>query len=320
MFLRKMISKQLAARGPQFTRPFTSRAGLNLFATSCAILGVFATSRGLANCHSALMTPSAGFVTSHAGLDVPAMLKTLKTDSTYNSSVVLYAASLLHDSELYKKTLAEFNIQLKKEPNNSFKAWMLGRLVGAAENINDKKAVKKAQRQLKILLKKDIAHDEFRAWSLGYLAALNSEEYQQNKEEMIKAANALEKAKDALEKPANALWAHVMNVQAAARANDETTFESILERMKQFTGKETVAEALAQIPANDWRAWAMGIVSESAALMGDKKLYQELSQPLSSEINKAVSNSTGNAILAQVSANTADTLMQSRQARALGCK
>lgn len=160
-----------------------------------------------------------------------------------------------------------------------------------------------------------------RAWALGYLAALDLEEYQKNKEEMLKAANALREAKDALEKPANALWADVMNLQAAARAHDKPTFELILKQMQQFTGKETVADALAQIPANDWRAWAMGMVSESAALMGDVKLYQELNQPLSAAIHEAMSNkSTANAMLAQISADTAEKLTQPRQTRTVNRK
>ncbi len=249
------------------------------------------------------------------------------------TSVVLYASSLLNDSEIYAKALSEINAQLEKEPHNSRKAWMLGRLLLAKKNkidhmkgeMKDKtvdeetrlelekleKDIEATRNQLKNLLNSDIANDKMRAWALGYLAALDLEEYQINKEEMIKAANALTESSDAL-------WADVMNLQAAARAHDEPTFELILKQMQQFTGKETVAEALAQIPADDWRAWAMGMVSESAALMGDVKLYQELNQPLSAATHEAVSKeSTANAMLAQISADTAEKLMQPHQTRAV---
>lgn len=147
MFLRKMIFKQLSQRGSQLTRPFASRTGRNFFATSCAILGVFANSRGLANSHGGLITtPRAGFVTFHAGLDVSAILKTLPMDKIYNLSVVLYASSLLNDSELYKKALAEITAQLEKEPNSSFKAWMVARVLLAAENVDDETVVEKTRR------------------------------------------------------------------------------------------------------------------------------------------------------------------------------
>lgn len=309
MFLRRMAKQFFSTRGTQLIRPFTSRAGYRVLATSSsAMLGLFATSRAL------MTTPHAGSDTFRTRLDVSAILKTLKTDDAYNSSVLLYAASLLNDSELYSKASSEMDKHLKNAPVNSFMAWMFGRELLAAQNMNKTAAVEKLRLQLKALLKPGVVeNDRCRAWALGYLAALNDTEYQEYKDEMIKAANALTE-------PADALWAHVMNLQAAARANDEPTFKLILRQMTRFTGKATVSEALAQIPATDWQAWAAAMTLKSAAQIGDTQLTEELNKSLPVVIQQAVSiKSMPNAMLAQITEDEADALMQTRT-RTLSCK
>lgn len=231
-------------------------------------------------------------------------LSELKTDSAYNSSVVLYASALLMKKKRYVEALNAIKAELAKKPNDSFKAWMWGRIVLAATHFGDKATVDEMLPELKSLLPQ-VAKDENYAWALGYLAAVNPKEYEQNKQAMMDAAKALKK-------PADALWAHVMNLQAAARQDEKADFYSILMDMRIYTGKTTIAEALAQIPATDWRAWALGIATESAAIMGDKDLYAELNQPIADAITEAVgAKSMANAMLAQINATKASELMQS---------
>lgn len=233
-------------------------------------------------------------------IDPAATLAELKTDSAYNSSVVLFAAALLKNEKRYKEALTAIQEQLKED--TSFKAWMLGRIVLAATHMDDKETIAKITPVLKNLLK-NVEKDECHAWALGYLAAINPAEFKENCDVMLQAANALTK------KPGDTLWAHVMNLQAAARAHDETIFNKILSEIKSFTQKETIAEALAVIPADDWRAWALGITAESATTMRNKDLYQELSSPLLEAIKEAVNlKSMANAMLAKISATAADCL------------
>lgn len=231
-------------------------------------------------------------------------LTELKTDSAYNASVVLYASALLMKKKRYAEALNAIKDQLAKNPNDSFKAWMLGRVVLAATHFGDTATVDEILPLLKSLLP-EVTKDQNYAWALGYLAAVNPEEYEQNKQAMMDAAKALKN-------PADALWAHVMNLQAAARKQEKADFYSILMDMMEFTGKTNIADALAQIPANDWRAWAIGIATESAAIMGDKDLYNELNQPLDAAIAEAVgAKSMANAMLAQINLKNAAELMQS---------
>lgn len=248
--------------------------------------------------------------TDTTNINVTTALAELKTDSAYNSSVVLYASALLKNKERYSEALDAIEKQLAGSENNSFKAWMLGRVALAATHIEDKATVDKTVPVLKILIK-EVSKDECHAWALGYLAAVNSAEFKENHQTMRNAA-------DALTKPADALWAHVMNLQAAARERNKDIFNSILLQMTKFTGKTTVAEALAQVPANDWRAWALGIATESAAIMGEKNLYQELNQPLDAAIAEAVgAKSIANAMLAQINATTASAMILQQSASKL---
>lgn len=229
-------------------------------------------------------------------LDINSVFAELKTDSLYNQSVKLYASALLKHAE-YTKSLSTIQKSLDSAPNDAFKAWMLGRVTLAAALLEDKVTVEKTLPLLKSLLSdKKVEENEFSAWALGYIAAVNPDEYKDYKEKMISAA-------DKLTKPADALWAHVMNLQAAARAKDDSTFQYILNQMITFTKKTTVAEALAEIPASDWQAWALGIAAESSAIMGKKELYDDLKKALDAAIVQA--GSTANGMLAQISAISA---------------
>lgn len=241
-------------------------------------------------------------------LDVNAALTLLKTNTTYDLSIVLIASALLKNNERYSQTLATFQTALLTAPDNSFKAWMIGRMLLAATNMQDHATVEKALPVLKKLLP-EVTKDEYYAWALGYLAAVSPEEYIENQSAMITAANSLTK-------PADALWSHVMNLQAAARAKDETTFEAILQQMKTFTKKESIAAALAEIPATDWQAWALGITAEAATTIGNKDIYNQLTQPTATAIIEAVkSDLTANAMLAQISITSAASLMLEKSPR-----
>lgn len=95
------------------------------------------------------------------------------------------------------------------------------------------------------------------------------------------------------------LWSHVMNVQAAARANDIETFNHILADMIKLTEESTVNTALLHIPESDWRAWAIGIVRLAAATIRDDSLCHELDAFHQESIQSArKANSTANAMMA----------------------
>src|SRR5689334_16242306 len=99
-------------------------------------------------------------------------LSELKTDLAYDASVVLYASALLMKKKRYMEALKAIKAQLAEKPNDSFKAWMLGRIVLAATHFGDTATVDEMLPLLKSLLP-EVAKDQNYAWALGYLAAVN---------------------------------------------------------------------------------------------------------------------------------------------------
>ncbi len=263
-----------------------------------------------------------------------------KTNSDeYRLSMVVIASAQQGNEKLYQKTLMELQNKLnavaknKKDPkNNSYRAWHLGRILLAADSIDDKHTVAQILPELKSLLTDEkTAKDAYSAWGWGYLASLNKKEYKSAKSKMLESANALteqyqqakthadnsEESQMALQiQLSNALWAWVMDAQAAANANDEKIFNFILEQMKTITGEKTVGLALTKglqrlSTSNDYPAWALGIVRLAAATIGNKAIYDELEKPLADSIqgakdamkladDKSAYNATAEATLAQV--------------------
>ena len=64
----------------------------------------------------------------------------------YSLSLPLMAAAQQGDTEAYKKTLASINPLLQDMKPDSFKAWLLGRLLFSAKSINDIDTVNKVTR------------------------------------------------------------------------------------------------------------------------------------------------------------------------------
>ncbi len=183
--------------------------------------------------------------------------------------------------------------------SNSFKAWMWGRVLLAADSINDVGRVSMAQNKLSTLLNGKITDKDssaFFTWAWGYRAALNPSEYQNaGKDKMMEGARQLTtdyKNSGSHDQLSNALWAWVMNIQAAARAGDRKTYENIKNEMKRTAGTDSVSVALETgllrtADSNDYPAWAMAIVRRSAAAMGDAQLFQEIGATLTLSMNEA---------------------------------
>lgn len=238
-------------------------------------------------------------------LEIKHEFSELKRDSLYNLSVALTASAKLKSLDEYKKNLKDINISLSKSEDDSRKTWMLGRVALAASQMDDEKTVADTLIQLKKLLP-NVKKDACYAWALGYMAAINTNEYKENKEKMLEAVKFLTKAADVL-------WAHVMNLQAAAKEGDQDCFNEILVQMKKYTKKETIAEALSTIPQDDWQAWALGIVLKAAATIRKKELYDELLEPSRLAITDAIKvNSMANALLAELDADLAVSLIEKR--------
>jgi hypothetical protein len=227
----------------------------------------------------------------------------------YAESLPLIASAEIGDKKRYElareKMLNGLEI-LDKNPesapqwmqNNSFKAWMWGRVLLAADSVNDTSTAMEAQERLQILLKENVtASDNFAffTWAWGYRAAYDKKEYEISKKRMLDDASKLTMIfNESREHGAlsDALWAWVMNLQAAAYAGDQSSYEWIKEQMKLITGKESVSQALEKgllrtAESNDYPAWAMAKVRCAAIIAGDKELYRVMESSLISSIDGA---------------------------------
>lgn len=251
-------------------------------------------------------------------------LYTTAKDDAYQLSMPLIASAQQSNELAYKNTLPKIEEALKKipekGPKNSFKAWLLGRILLSADSIGDTTSRTTKIAELKTLLANpSTKKDCFSTWAWGYLAAINEDEYQYARKPMLKNALLLNveyqevklsastetqtKTQEAL---SNALWAWVMSLQAAANSKDKQTYDEILGHIKTITMQPTIAEALSKgllrtATSNDYPAWAISIVQLAAARMGDEKQYNELSKTLETSIKEAKdSNATAEATLAYI--------------------
>jgi hypothetical protein len=225
----------------------------------------------------------------------------------YAASLPLIASAGLGDAKRYasaRTTMLTMLTALNEKPNdyaewmrsNSFKAWMWGRVLLAADTMADSKTILQSKNKLSFLLNKEITKDDnfaFYTWAQAYDATLNIKEYQTFKKAMMQ--NAVLLSKKSKEDPANhgalsdALWAWVMNLSAAANAGDQKNYTLIKEQIKVLTGAESVTKSLETgllrtAESNDYPAWALGKVRSAAAIMRDNMLYQEVDLALISSI------------------------------------
>jgi hypothetical protein len=241
--------------------------------------------------------------------DIVETLKMLeaKANSPYDISIIVLSSAELKEEACYKANLNKLEVILETLPNDSFKSWMAGRIALAAKTMDDKNTLTKWLPKLKEILnecKEKNKEDASSAWAWGYRAALDANEYKESRENMLSAARSISK-------PADALWAYVMNIQAAAHMQDGQTYNQILDEMKTLTRKSSVGEALSEIPSNDWQAWALTIVSSAAATINDKDLVHELEQPTRNALQEACKlNLMANAMMAQINQKKIDAQMK----------
>lgn len=224
-------------------------------------------------------------------------------EDIYSLSIPLIASAQQGDKEFYAVVLAKMNAAMAKTEDSPFKAWILGRVLLAADSIGDQTTINDTQVKLSKVLN-DISSKikpsteldyAMYTWANAYLAALNSDQYLLNRDRMLLTANNLSKIYQSNPNPdalSNAVWAWVMSVQAAANANDKTTYDYILSQIKTLSGKPTVQTALEfslgrTDQSSDYPAWAIGIVRLSAATEKDQSQYNELGNALENSIQAA---------------------------------
>lgn len=228
-------------------------------------------------------------------------------DEAYLLSVVLIANALQGDEKAYRNLLNKIQKALDKMADSAFKAWILGRILLAADCMNDNKTIDDVKKQLieeidlaEISTMKIESDYAMYVWACGYLAGLNKDHYKERKNNLMNYLVVLNKAAANSanhELLSNAVWAQIMALQAAAKANDNENYKSILNQMMNLTQKKSVSEALEKAltwtnESSDYRAWGMSLVYSAAVKMKDVPLYQELKKPLIAAIQEAKERDT----------------------------
>lgn len=194
---------------------------------------------------------------------------------------------------------------------DSFQAWMLGRMSIAALNIND---LQSAQTFYEIisdfLIRPEIKQstDPTTAWAAGYLleyeARVNPEMYYAHIDGLLMRANlAIEKAK-AEQALSTIAWIHIVNLNAAAHAKDETNYQQIKIALgnqdvvgdvieDDKTIDQNILNVLKQIPLEDFRAWAYAWTLQASKIKHDVTLRQLLNlhaEVILNEVHESFTN------------------------------
>lgn len=247
----------------------------------------------------------------------------------YQLSLPLLISAQLGDAGLYQQSLDKIQESLRSPDNtnpnqNSFRAWMYGRMLMASKSIGDTATMDKTKNELKNLLNdKNTMQDRFTAWAWGYLASLNNKEYHDAKNNMeqsadklttiymsINSGNASEEKKQ--EARSDALWAWVMAAQAAANSDDKQFYQHALDHMQIITETHDVSDALLKgllrtSASNDYPAWAIAMTRVDAVTILDKKLFAELENTLKKSIEDAINaQAKPETMLAQVNRELAN--------------
>jgi len=223
-------------------------------------------------------------------------------------SLLLMAMAEQGEQASYKQASAKLQAFLGYTFDSTLNAWMEGRLLLAADSIGDKATVEQIEPELTRLLNgmksgstppPTNKNYPMYAFSWGYLAALNQKQYQLHKADLIVVANELIKEVTQGKSPlsdhdrlTNAVWMLVMNLQAAANAQDKKTYNHFLQQLKSVTKQHSVSAALSHVliratDSSDYPAWAMSIVYLSAVTLHDQVLSQELKTSLEQTLRDA---------------------------------
>jgi len=223
----------------------------------------------------------------------------------YPLSVPLIASAQHGDTATYRLLLKKVNTALTEvDKVDAFRAWILGRVLFAADSIHDRDTVKATERELAQLLADEKLQNldpgsldhAMVAWAYGYFAGVSRQNYEQMKVPMLLALSKLEFAArqdtSGHDRVSNAVWAAVLVVNASANVQDREIYDDTLSRLKAIGDKGSVSSVLETAltrtaDSSDYPAWTIGMVRVSATTMRDRLLESELAQPLRDAIRQA---------------------------------
>lgn len=224
--------------------------------------------------------------------------------SAYQLSMPLLAAAQSGNPKHYKRAWLLMDLKMAGVEQKPLEAWLRGRMLLAAQSMQDTKNIERTR----IALSKTLASlgadtHPFTVWAVGYAAGLNPAEYTRLRADMLAGANHLtqeffqaknnhESIAKQLDARSNAIWAWVMITQAAAESKQEADYHQALDAIKRIAGQPTIGAALDSglirtEKSNDFPAWAEGIVRLATLTIGDETSFNEIDQYSKSSIAAA---------------------------------
>lgn len=219
------------------------------------------------------------------------------------------------------------NAELKQisERINSRDAWMLGRMIAAALYMSDKTTADNFAKIMAVHLEReDIKNNPtaFSVWANGYLleyyAKTSSRKYKKFVDAALTNANTvIAAAKQTInyqnfkndEILSTIIWIDVVNLYAAAVAQDKVNYDAIKTAMQTDTKSDSVVNALEKVPKMDFHMWAYFWTMRAAKARGDEALLDELIQYAKThEILKRLKNEF-NDVTAQLAADPNNSIL-----------
>lgn len=215
-------------------------------------------------------------------------------DRVYQYSMPLLAASVV-DRKLYRIIEIDMLRSLKKMDAKSMQAWMLGRLILAAQQARMPAKVAVYQLLLENVLVQDtLPKDVMTGWAIGYLAAVDRQTYDKYRNDLwtylnrAKAAYQNDNSQDNL---TNLLWTITMNISAAAKVKHDQDYVDFFNTYTQASGMSPLTEVIRAMLLSDYQAWLLSVNSLAAHRMQQHAQLQLFNNLLTITLqNPAVGN------------------------------
>jgi hypothetical protein len=235
------------------------------------------------------------------------------SQSAYDYSLPLTAYALQGNSQAYHKLLPAMLATLNTIPDEqiSFRAWLRGRVVLAADLVDDKTNFTDQLFLLQIELAKLKINDKFSSWAWGYLAIVSKDSAEVFRsalevcEERIKHYEGMRHAKRAddielslskadqnalTQELGRILWSLVLLLPAAAKAADQTFYETVLKKMRAVAREADIIKIVNSYllkENDDYPLWFLSFLKWGAAIKKDETLLAQINVALTVNLGVA---------------------------------
>ncbi len=212
-------------------------------------------------------------------------------DRIYTLSMPLIASAAIQYSDLNQAISTQMDAGIDAVKPASMQAWMMGRMLLAANLMNDKSRVDSLKEQILAVLEVADLEDVKTGWAYGYLLTIDKTLYQAYREKLFVSVNNVaatysnDKTADNL---SSLLWTLTMNMDAAASTSHQDDYKQFLRQISSLTGYATITDSVAAMPDGDFPAWLVSINLRAATMMDDTQTQNELQTLLTETFKRPI--------------------------------